>query len=415
MTNTSRPRRTLDPLALSSYVVVFAVGIPSMWSLFSHQEPYRWAAAGLLATFAALNFVPDTAFNSLKVRHAHAYMAVMSALIVGLVLLPPGTPWFVVLFFVLSAEAMLRFREQSGYAWVGGFSALTVITFLWTGRGELGILLSAPLYIAGYFFFAAFATQTAHAEAARAESQRLLEELQQAHQALQEYAARVETLAVAEERNRLAREMHDTLGHRLTVASVQLQAAERLAHSDPDRTAHTVSLAREQVSQALAELRQTVAVLRSPLEMDMPLDASLRRLVAAFQEATGIPVRTDFAPQLAALPRTHQLAIYRGAQEALTNVQKHAHATEVRLTVVRLDHAIQLLVEDNGIGIANAAPARGFGLRGLRERAEQLGGAFEFGQGDHGGSRLSLCLPLVTTDEASAPIPGLRQETAGHD
>jgi signal transduction histidine kinase len=415
MNNTSRSHPSLDPLAISSYVVVFAVSIPALWSLFSNQEPSRWIATGLLATFAVLNFLPENAVRGLKLRHPHLYMAVMAALITGLALLPPGTPWFVVLFFILSADVMLRFPGQTGYAWVGVFSALTVISFLLTGRNNPGILLTAPLYIAGYFFFAAFAAQTAHAEAARAESQRLLDELQAAHRTLQEYVAQAGKLAIAEERNRLAREMHDTLGHRLTVVAVQLQVAERLVSVDLDRATQMIGTVREQVREALGELRQTVATMRAALEVDLPLPVAVQQLASSFEQATGILVHTDFAGDLTTLPPPHRHALYRGAQEGLTNIQRHARASEAWVGIWDEGAGIRLLVEDNGVGMPRGDIPLGFGLRGLRERADQLGGIVEFGPGDTTGSRLSLYVPLTPGRHTNGSLIAQPEELTSHD
>ena len=176
-------------------------------------------------------------------------------------------------------------------------------------------------------FFGAFANALLRADAARRESQALLDELQQAHEQLQEYALRAEEMAVVEERNRLAREMHDTLGHRLTVASVQLEAAQRLCPTDAERAAGLVGTVREQVREALGELRGTVATLRSPVEADLQLRSALRRLMDHFEEATGLTIHRVLPDEMPPLPDAHRLALYRAAQEALTNVQKHAEAS----------------------------------------------------------------------------------------
>ncbi|MCS6843635.1 MAG: sensor histidine kinase, partial [Caldilineales bacterium] len=405
--------RSVDPMRIAGYVVLVAARVPGVWDLMSRPGPERWLGLGLLAAFALLHLAPDEMLWGVKAKRPHLYFVVMSALVVSLVLLPPRMPYFVVLFFLLSAEAMMRFPASVGYSWVAGFSALTVLPFLAVERSNPGTLLSAPLYIAGYFFFAAFATQTARAEQARAESQRLLAELQEANRALQDYARQSEALAVAEERNRLAREMHDTLGHRLTVASVQLQAAERLVRSDPERAAATVRTAREQVSQALAELRQTVAALRLPVEADLPLDSALRRLTTGFSEATGLQVQLEMDPQIASLPRAHQITVYRAAQEGLTNVQKHAHARTARLAVRCQGDEVHLLLEDDGVGPTAAEPTSvGFGLVGLRERAEHLGGSLTFGPANGRGSRLSLRLPLPAAAAGDLPVPEVQKEAA---
>lgn len=413
MNEPSTPRRSVDPLRIAGYVVLIAASVPGLWDLMSRQGLERWIGVGLLAAFAFLHLIPDHWLWGVKLKRPHLYFAAMSALVVALVLLPPRMPYFVVLFFLLSAEAMMRLPATAGYSWIAGFSALTVLPFLFIERQTPGTLLSAPLYIAGYFFFGAFATQTARAEQARAESQRLTAELQEANRALQDYARQSEALAVAEERNRLAREMHDTLGHRLTVASVQLQAAERLVRSDPDRAERTLSTAREQVNQALADLRQTVAALRLPMEADLPLDSALRRLSDGFAEATGLRVRLELDPQIGALPRPHQVALYRAAQEGLTNVQKHAAASTVWLSVRCRGDQVSLTVEDDGRGpVADAAPL-GFGLRGLRERAEHLGGSLEFGLAPSGrGSRLVLRLPLPAVAAAPSVAHAQPEEVA---
>lgn len=109
------------------------------------------------------------------------------------------------------------------------------------------------------------------ADAARQETQQVLDELDDAHQQLQTYAAQVEELAVAEERNRLSREVHDTLGHRLTVLIVQLAGAERLVAKQPDRATEKIATVRQQLDEGLGELRRTVAMLRAPSETDLAL------------------------------------------------------------------------------------------------------------------------------------------------
>ena len=137
---------------------------------------------------------------------------------------------------------------------------------------------------------------------ARRESQALLADLQEAHSQLQEYALRAEEMAVVEERNRLAREMHDTLGHRLTVASVQLEGAQRLCDQDQERAAGMVGTVREQVREALGELRSTVATLRTPVEADLHLRSALRRLAAHFEEATGLAIHQVLPDEMPPCP-----------------------------------------------------------------------------------------------------------------
>jgi signal transduction histidine kinase len=255
-------------------------------------------------------------------------------------------------------------------------------------------LIALFLYGVLYTFGAAFASALARADAARRESQSLLAELQEAHRQLQEYALRGEELAVVEERNRLAREMHDTLGHRLTVASVQLEGAQRLCSADPERAASMVGTVREQVREALSELRSTVATLRTPVEADLRLPSSLRRLAAYFEEVTSLTIHQVLPDEMPDLPGAHRLALFRAAQELLTNVQRHAEASQVWLVLSASDEAVKLLVSDDGRGLSVSAEQAGFGLRGLRERAAQLGGELHLEPRRGGGTQASFRVPL---------------------
>jgi signal transduction histidine kinase len=393
MPATTASSRGLEPALLSAYVVIAAITVLGLVVFLEPGHPPRWDGLALLAAFDLLVLLPDRALGGFKQRVPHLYLAMATTLAGILIVLPPVNPWFAVLFFVLSPEVMLRFPRQIGYAWIGAFAAITVGLFWFAGRGDPGLLVTGLIYIAGYFFFAAFATQTARAQAAQAESRRLLQELQEAHSRLQAYAAQAEALAVAEERNRLAREMHDTLGHRLTVVAVQLEAITRLAATDPERAATMARAAREEVRTALTELRQTVAALRAPLEADLPLEPALHRLAAEFAAATGLPVTLDLPTALPTLPATHRLALYRAAQEGLTNVQKHAAATHVWLRLNVADGWVRLSIADDGRG-PRADATGGFGLRGLHERADYLGGTVSLHPRPQGGAELVMTLPL---------------------
>jgi signal transduction histidine kinase len=248
---------------------------------------------------------------------------------------------------------------------------------------------------AGMFFVGAAAHAQKRAEEAGAESRRLLAELQDAHRRLQEYAAHAEQLAAEQERNRLAREVHDTLGHRLTVAAVQLEGAQKLIARDPEKAARMVETVRREVAEGLAELRGTVAMLRAPLDGGLSIAAAVTRLAARFQEATGVAVTLDLPPALPPVSPDQRQALYRAVQEALTNVQRHAHAQHVAVRF-QVDAAmLRVTVEDDGAGLPADAAGRGYGLRGLRERAEALGGRFAATPLPGGGTQVCFEVPLL--------------------
>jgi signal transduction histidine kinase len=276
--------------------------------------------------------------------------------------------------------------------WLIIFSLVTAITLVLITTPLNAVMLSLP-FSAGYWFFGAFARALANAEDARNESQRLLTELQSAHEQLQDYAARVEQLAISEERNRLAREMHDTLGHRLTVAAVQLEGAQRLIERDPGRAAGMVETVRAQVREALAELRATVATMREPFETELSLAVSLQRLAESFDQATDLELHIDLPEEICPLPNAYRLAFYRAAQEALTNVQRHAQAQNVWISLSQTGDQIVLQVSDDGAGFSDEVKETAFGLRGMRERVSHLGGTLSIENRPGGGAQLRIQLP----------------------
>jgi len=378
---------------LAASLTVLAIGLPGIFIVFENEEPTRWLVVVLTGTLFLINLGIHWFQLGKRPKVMRGYLLIGSAFVVALLWLNPRLNFYIILFYVLSTEALMCFDRREGYGWLGFFTVLT-IGLLFSLTEFIEAAISLPIYLGGFFFFFTFANATYQANLARTESQRLLEELRAAHRQLQEYATKAEQLAVAEERNRLSREMHDTIGHRLTVASVQLEGVQKLISKDPDKAAKMAETVREQVREALRELRQTVTTLREPLEADLSLDTSLKRLVRGFEEATGIIIHLMLPEAFPEMTAAHRLAIYRTAQEALTNAQKHADAQQVWLQVSRQDDILTLRVSDNGRGLQERGEDSGFGLRGIQERAAQLGGELRLEERKGGGAQVCLSLPV---------------------
>jgi signal transduction histidine kinase len=323
----------------------------------------------------------------------HLHLAVLTFITAWLLTMQPEWGVFPMLFFILSPTAMMVFPQRTGFLWIGIYTLVTAVVFFLQGP-PLEAFLATMVFSVGFWFFGVFARAMANAEEARQETQRLLEELQIAHHQLQEYAARVEELAVAEERNRLAREMHDTLGHRLTVAAVQLEGAQKLIPKDPDQATTMIGTVREQVREALSELRSAVATLREPLATDLPISVALQRLADSFDEATDLEVQLQLPDNLPSISNAQRLALYRAAQEALTNVQRHAQAQQVWIDLGVKDKSLVLKISDDGVGFSKDTKEAAFGLRGMRERAAHLGGELHLGATDSGGAWVEFILPF---------------------
>ncbi|WP_420644376.1 histidine kinase [Candidatus Leptofilum sp.] len=366
-------------------------------------EPNRTFVLVLFGLF----FVGLSVYAFLEERPflVHLYLLVQTMIAVTISLQVPvraaaGISTFL---FVLSAQAMLFLPMLPGLVWIVIFIGVTWLA------GYLGVgVVHANDFVAilgGYLFFGTFGAGLRQANEARQRSQQLLTELQEAHEQLRAYTTQAQQLAVSEERNRLAREMHDALGHRLTVAVVQLEGAQRLIPSNPDKSASMIEAMRAQLKQALAELRQSVSALRSPentAALNGSLETAVSHLAQTFQEATGLPVHLQLPKEVPLLPESHRLALYRTAQESLTNVQRHAHAQQAWLQLVADDEQVSLTVADDGQGFADEVADGRFGLIGLRERAKQLGGVLKIGPAQQGGAQLCLELPIPHVEAADA-------------
>lgn len=389
------PRRVplYDPFLVNvaAYLTLGAVAINGLLALETTRS--RWMAGVLLVAFGIL--LSPFLRTEQSERHVHLYFAAQTLIVVSLSSLQLDHSPFGVLFFVLSAQVMLLLPPRPAALWIVAFILLTGISFVHF-FGWIGFLWLLP-NIGGYLFFATFGNLWRQAELARRRSQQLLEELQVAQRQLQD-------LAVVEERSRLAREMHDSLGHRLTVAIVQLEGAQRLIPTAPDRAARMIGAMREEVKEALAELRRTVTALREPLEDadGTPLNAALARLAQSFQDSTGLAVHLDLPGALPALPEAHRLALYRAAQESLTNAQRHAAAKQIWLTVSAANDHVTLTAADDGkgFGVQTATSEGGYGLRGLRERAAQLGGQLILEGRPGGGAQVCFSLPVRESPDA---------------
>jgi signal transduction histidine kinase len=227
------------------------------------------------------------------------------------------------------------------------------------------------------------------AEIANREKQQVLEELRATQNQLKE-------LAVIEERTRLARELHDSLGHQLTVAVVQLEGAQRLIPTKPEQASQMIAVMREELKNALADLRLTVSAMRSPIAEYLPLESALLALTQSFQQNTGLATHFNPAANLPELSEPYRLALYRTAQEALTNIQRHAGAQSAWVNLEADDKQITLTIRDDGKGLGGLnEKGSGVGLIGLGERASLLGGTMRiFSSPQTGGAQLTFILPL---------------------
>jgi signal transduction histidine kinase len=195
----------------------------------------------------------------------------------------------------------------------------------------------------------------------------------QSREQLRQYALRVESLAMEQERNRIARDIHDSLGHSLTALNLQLEGAIKLWQVNPDRAQTFLREAKQMGSIALQDIRQSVSAMRIDPLQGMGLKDAIDSLIQDFQRNTGIqPNYHLYLPN--PVPNEISITVYRIIQEALTNTSKHANASQVSLQIKATETGLRLMIADDGQGFEWAQNQTGFGLQGMRERVLGLGG-----------------------------------------
>ncbi|MEU7140953.1 sensor histidine kinase [Nocardia sp. NPDC046473] len=197
----------------------------------------------------------------------------------------------------------------------------------------------------------------------------------------------------ATERERLAREIHDTLAQGFTSIVTLIQAIESEMDTDPAAARRHLGLAARTARENLGEARTMVAAL-APADLAAgSLEQALRRLADRLAEESTLTVTYEVDSPLPTLPMATEVVLLRAAQEALANIGKHASASAVLVRVSVVDDSVRLLVHDDGAGFDPGAPADGFGLSGMRSRAGQIGGRLSIRSGHSEGTDVELQVP----------------------
>jgi signal transduction histidine kinase len=304
--------------------------------------------------------------------------------------------WGLALYPVAVANAVFVVGFRRGIAF-----AVTTLPLAWAAvyafdpgsMGILGATFMTALVVPMAIFMVGICKVVIDAERSRDVAQALLRDLEVANAELTRQAERVKALAIAEERARVAREVHDSLGHHLTAINLQLQNAERFAPRDPERSRQKVREARESTLTALTEVRRSVQALKPPALDEQSGIAALSALARSFDGA-GPKVSFRLEGEERPLPPEVELALYRATQEGLTNAARHANARNVDVRLAFESEATRLTIADDGEGSTEEALEGGFGLSALRERVEALGGTTMVGNRPEGGFTLEAVVPI---------------------
>lgn len=308
-------------------------------------------------------------------------LRMLPVLFVALVITAWQYPWPVVALFAV-ATAVLEIGAVQVFRPPADPSAAQAVTFV-------AIVRSVSFLVVGYFMSRLIR---------RLQTQQ--DELVQANAQLAHYASTLEQLAVSRERNRLARELHDTLAHTLSGLTVQLETAQAYWDVDPATALRLLAQCLAAARSGLDETRRALKALRaSPLE-DLGLLLALSRLAESAAERGKLQLELSLPDRISPLSPDMEQCVYRVAQEALENVVHHANAGKLALCLsVQAGGAVLLTVQDDGLGLdpERSGQAGHFGLAGMRERAELAGGTVTLSSLPGQGTRVQLALPAPRT------------------
>nr|MCR5626644.1 sensor histidine kinase [Lachnospiraceae bacterium] len=220
-------------------------------------------------------------------------------------------------------------------------------------------------------------------------------DLQNANSQLEEYALMTENLGKTMERNRLAREIHDTLGHTLTGISVGIDACIATVEAAPKETKEHLQKISEVARNGLLDIRQSVSELK-PDEADRAsLNTLITKMITDMKSVADVQIYFDCSVDKLKFDEDEESAIYRVIQESTTNAVRHGHANEVRITIDRVDNDLILVIKDNGTGCNEIKP--GFGTVHIKERIGMLNGSVSFDGSD--GFTVRAVIPIRWGEE----------------
>lgn len=379
------------------FILTILILITAALSLFQPPTPMPTSRlplfVALLAIHLLLHWMSVFAFERTGWREA--YLLVQGGLAFTLVLVSLRPELALTLFAALVAETIgIYGLTRLAAAGVVGFVLATFGSLFLLG-GQIMIGEWASPTISTLALFIIFMVMYRRQTEAREESQQLLAELETANRQLADYAVQVEKLTLATERQRMARELHDTLAQGVAGLVLQLEAANN--HLENGRTPRAQTI----VQQSMKRARSTLADARAAIDDlrldDRSLEETIQRLVNRFTQATGIPCHVGLnIREETAVPDAIAEHTERIISECLTNITRHAQAETVWLEMTQSANALTIKVRDDGVGfdLETAVRAGHYGLLGMRERTRLVNGTVEIESEPGKGTSLHISLPL---------------------
>lgn len=379
-------------VVLVSYFAIFSsLKSPSFWDIF------LLTLAGVAYITYGIYGFGDCVKNPIKVKIIR-YFVFQIILGAGIIFVSKGAGLNVLVLLPLVGQSVFLLSGWRLYS-VNLVIGITFVSLTYlSGIGWNTIWASLPAYLAGQIFILVFTDMAISEEKARKKAENLVQKLEDANQKLIEYASKVEQLTIIEERNRLAREIHDGLGHYLTTINMQVRAARALMEHNSGDPMAMLDSASDLASDALEDVRRSVGALRETGPKES-LPVRIGNLIQS-SKLPDLEIHFDAIGENRSLLPSIELTLFRAAQEGLNNIQKHSQAKNgwIVLDYSKDDH-VHLSIKDDGIGLKKTSG--GFGLLGLRERVEILGGKIEFRSGNDLGLEIIIEVPYAKYNKNS--------------
>lgn len=392
--------KAFDWLSSSLYIGIFIVAIvPPPPRIASWQIPLL---ASVLLILLLIDRLEYWRYGEQVPLRAAVLLFILRIVLIQCTIPLEGFNFTPFLYLILPYLAVMYFGNRVGYA----MAALTIgvyLVALWWHQHDWYLNTLAIFLAITYSFAVVFVVLMARVvclekagrvreQASRVRAEELLAEVEHAHRQLQVYAERVAELATTEERNRVAREIHDGLGHALIAINVQLEKALVYYDKQPGEALQAISDAKRVVKEALQDVRRSVRTLRAEQEPFACIQGITLLVEQLRMNALAVDFEVTGSEERFSNPA--RLTLYRVAQKGFTNIQKHAQASRVEVSLHFTGEEASLSIRDNGRGFdagpasqQKAMPEEGYGLRGIRERLELVGGSFylesQAGSGTH--------------------------------
>ena len=372
--------------------LIFAAVVLRGFVIFS-TDPQLLVMAGLLTGYGLLlsaetwiashRVVTDSEVARLRAKSGDfalrvgvgIYLLLQSALVLTLLAFSTFEDFFALLFVPLSLDAVSFYGRRIGFLWIAAFAVFLTGALLFSDEGQIFGLAMGAFYSGLCFLFGGYAHQVRKAEAAHTQNRRMFDELQNAHTQLRGYANQMANLAVEQERNRLARDLHDSVTQTVFSMNLAAQSARLLLDKDPPRVAEQLLRVDELAASALGEIQSLVSQLRPRSVLEEGLPSALRRLAEERGTRDELRVALEICGEKP-LADAVATALYSIAHEALVNVAKHSGSREAVLRLNLSGSGSCLEIEDQGLGFDPQLAwnqTGHLGLAGMSERAREIG------------------------------------------